>query len=268
MDWRIGTAETRSRFTAVRGHLYAFRVRARDAAGHVSAYSAPAWVTVESVTNGDFEGLFAGWQSGGLLERAVLPVDSPGGGTSNAVRLSTPDYERTVTPVNPGCVDDPGCVPVGAAVISQTVTVPAANMGGQPRLSLWYRILTYDVMFSERYQRYYDTFEVTIVDGGQEYLILRDGNPTQNYGQLVDLGWKFAVVDLDRFAGRTITIRLSSFNRWDNRFNTWTFVDDVQVRSWANGPRLYLPLMNGDGASVLVQAQSAPDTPPQGDGAR
>ncbi len=268
MDWRVGTVATEARFSGVRGRLYAFRVRARDAAGHTSAYSAPAWVTVESVTNGDFEALFAGWQSGGLLERTVLPVDRPGGGTSNAVRLGTPDYERTVTPINPGCVADPGCVPVGAAVISQTVTVPAATMGGQPRLSLWYRILTYDVMFSERYQRYYDTFEVTVVDGGQEYLVLRDGNPTQNYGQLMDLGWKFAVINLDRFVGRTVTIRLSNHNRWDNRFNTWTFVDDVQVRSWASGPRLHLPLVNGGGASVSAQAQPAPDVLPRDRGVR
>ncbi|MCD6291099.1 MAG: hypothetical protein J7M34_11395, partial [Anaerolineae bacterium] len=255
-DWLSGTTETSADFHGTQGYLYGFRVRARDAAGHVSAYSSPKWVIVDSVTNGDFGALFTGWESGGLLERAVLPVEGPSGRVSNAVRLGTPDYERTVTPINPGCTEPPGCVPVGAAVISQTITVPSLTMGSQPHLSLWYHIFTYDVMYSENRKRYYDTFEVTIVDGDEEYLVLRDGNPTQEYGQLKDLGWKFATIDLRRFAGHTITIRLSNYNRWDNLLNTWTFVDDVEVRSWGKSPHCYLPLVGGGGTSPPVQTES------------
>ncbi len=267
INWHPNTTETEAVFHGARGKLYGFRVRARDVAGHVSAYSAPMWVMVEPLVNGDFEAIFNGWQTGGLLEQTVLPAEGPSGRVSNVLRLGSPDYERTVSPVNPGCVEPPGCVPVGAAIISQTITVPPATMGSRPQLSLWYHMFTYDVMFSERYQRYYDTFEITIVDGDQEYLVWRDGNPTQEYGKLMDLGWKFAVIDLSRFAGRTVTIRLSTHNRWDNLFNTWTLVDDIQVRSWDYGPRRYLPLVSG-GAPSAPQVQSAPVLLRREDGVR
>ncbi len=251
-DWQADTKEKSAPFQGRRGRLYAFRVRARDVAGHVSEYSTPRWVAVDSVVNGGFESLFTGWQTGGALERAVLPVEDPSGLKSQAVRLGTPDYERTVTPVNPGCATPPGCVPVGAAMISQTITIPA--WVARPRLSLWYHIFTYDVMYSENRKRYYDTFEVTIVDGEKEHLVLRDGNPTQKYGELMDLGWKYAVIDLSRFAGRTVTIRLSNHNRWDNLLNTWTLVDDVKVLGWARRPHVYLPALSGGGTSAPTKA--------------
>ncbi|HEY65194.1 MAG TPA: fibronectin type III domain-containing protein [Caldilineae bacterium] len=263
-DWRLATAQTSAVFHGARGKIYAFRVRARDAAGHVSEYSPPTWVSVDAVVNGDFDALFTGWNSGGVLERAVVPVDGPAGIRDEAVRLGTPDYERTVEPINPGCATPPGCVPVGAAVISQTIQVPPAS--SRPHLSLWYHIFTYDVMYSEYRKRYYDTFEVTIVAEDKEYLVLRDGNPTQNYGELVDLGWKFAVIDLSKFAGQTVTLRLSNHNRWDNLLNTWTFVDDVQVWGWAKRPRVYMPLVSGGGepSSAKVERIPSPTRPEEG----
>ena len=69
-----------------------------------------------------------------------MPTTRPSG-TNLAARLGSEDYGPSLT--------DPGSVPVGDATIMQTIRVPASSQMRHPTLVFWYRVLTYDVMYSE-----------------------------------------------------------------------------------------------------------------------
>ena len=131
-------------------------------------------------------------------------------------------------------------------------------------LVFWYRVFSYDVMYSQRLQRYVDTFDVTLLDtAGQEIaLLLRDGNPTNVYGALYDTGWKRAFIDLSPYAGQTVQLVLANYNRYDNLFNTWSYADDIQVRDWYGSYRTYLPALSNytqEAAAVGVAVEKGPD---------
>ena len=73
--------------------------------------------------------------------------------------------------------------------------------------------------------------------------MLRDGNDLPQFPEPIefrDLGWQLATFDLTPYAGQTVTLDLSSHNRLDNRFNTWTDVTGIRVRGAAR--RVFLPL--------------------------
>jgi hypothetical protein len=133
---------------------------------------------------------------------------------------------------------------VGNAAISQTITVPSLDQIARPTLSFWYRVYSYDVLYSERLKRFVDTFEVSVYDPAAPApeLLFRTGNVTNRYGVLYDSGWQFATVDLRPYAGRTVQLSFANYNREDNLFNTWSFVDNVQVQDWPYSERHYLPL--------------------------
>jgi len=261
LTWLVNTPMTSSLFAGQRGHTYYFRVRARDRAGHLEEYrggDGDARTAVQAVINNDFESqTFAPWMLYGALsgKSVVTETLSPHGEMSWAAQLGSPDY-------GPG-VDPPGTVPVGRAVISQTVVVPGPNDMIAPALTFWYHIYTYDVLWSERYQKFYDSFEVTIhsSDGITLALALRDGNDVGpdpqfgvDYGVLKDLGWRYGIIDLTPYAGQTIQIVFANHNRWDNRFNTWTFLDDVQIVDRYAFVRRYFPLVTRAGEAQAAVA--------------
>jgi len=62
-----------------------------------------------------------------------------------------------------------------------------------------------------------------------------------------DLGWRLAVLDMSPYAGQTVRLELSNYNRIDNRFNTWTDVYAVRLRDWPWQQRLYLPAVGAPG---------------------
>ncbi len=247
-DWLTRTTLTSAIFNGQRGHTYFFRSRAYDQAGNVGRYTDGTTRTiVETVRNGSFDtGNFSEWETGGLLRKAVVPTEGPEGTIVLAARLGTPDYGPSI--------EEPGQVPVGRAAISQTITVPALDQARRPTLTLWYRVLTYDVIFSQRLQRYIDTFEVTVStpDGQPLALLLRAGNPTNQYGQLYDTGWQWAVLDLSPFAGQTVQLTFANYNREDNLFNTWSFVDEIRVQDWPYNVQGYLPLVAGAGSAAAA----------------
>ena len=74
-----------------------------------------------------------------------------------AVRVLTAQRESV-----PVILEAPGTVPVGSATISQTVRIPTLDQVRRPHLRFWYRVLTYDVTYSQRLQRYVDALEVTL----------------------------------------------------------------------------------------------------------
>lgn len=263
-NWRTATDEVSGLFAGQRGRLYFFRSRARDRAGNEEAYPAgdgDRMVYIEPVANGRFETRdLTSWTHGGELGRRVESLSTHGGGTSYMVVLGNPE-------LGPCYDNQPSTLPVGSAYISQTVYVPAPPDVVAPKLHFWYRILTYDVVWSERYQRYYDSFDVEIAAGGPAQLLLRDGNydPLKvGAGKpVVDLGWKEGVIDLSPYAGQTVTLYFRNSNRVDNYFNTWTYLDDISITDSVTGYKVRVPLvaraLAGTAAGqTLMQAAGGP----------
>ena len=133
-------------------------------------------------------------------------------------------------------------------MISQVVAIPPPSQAQRPVLTFWYRVRTYDVMYSLTRQRSGDTFDVKLCavgtpctglyDGAELALLLRDGNPMNSIvwwdlykptPPLYDTGWKFAMIDLNGFAGQTLQLVFANENRIDNMFNTWSYVDDIRI---------------------------------------
>lgn len=253
-DWLTGTPSIDATFEGERGHTYFFRVAVRDQAGNRQPYGSDlVYATVETVLNGHFDtGNFTDWTASGLLFKAVVPMTGPSGGNVLGARLGSEEYGPSLTA--------PGQVPVDSATISQTLRVPDLSQVARPTLSFWYRVFTYDVMYSERLQRYVDTFEVTLNDltGQPRALLVRDGNPTRTYKVLYDTGWKQVLVDLHAYAGQTVQLVLANYNRHDNLFNTWSYVDDIQVGDWPYSHRVWLSMIAGGGAAQTAEFSAAP----------
>jgi hypothetical protein len=209
-------------------HTYCFRLRTVDKAGNVEYISEPDDCTevseaygpgIEKVflplimmpdANWGFElGSFANWQHGGQLAQSVSTA-VPHSGSYSAL-LGSPGY---------ACSG----VPVGSAWLRRSVTVPSS---GSPTLSFWYRIYTQDKNSTLSDQ--YDLFAVYI-NGSQE--VVKDANVTGDYGcsNLNDLGWKQVNFSLDAYKGQTIEITFYNYNRPDNWYNTYTYVDDISVQ--------------------------------------
>ena len=153
--------------------------------------------------NGDFEHKLECWQSGGQLAQSARCE----GGQCYAV-LGSPDYKCE------------GGVPVGQAWIKQSFQVPET---GGPTLSLRYRIFSYDLSD-------YDFFQVDV--NGQS--VSRFGNT--DWGEsncdrgVWDSGWRFAEFNLSTYRGETIEVTLYNVNSTHEWWNTWTYVDDVDIR--------------------------------------
>lgn len=260
VDWVTNTDTTSRQYTGQPGHTYRFRARARDVAGNLGTYpsSVQLLVQVSPLANGGFDtGSFQGWTLGCTpgFNRTVLREESRWGTQSWMARLGDPVY--TGDPST--WIDDN--VPVGAACMSQTFTVPAASQMLAPRLTFWYHIYTWDVVLGTS-GKLWDSFDVTVTpQGGQPQLVLRDGNYAEEEGTLEDLGWRYAVIDLAPYAGQTITVRFENWNRNDQYYNTWTLVDDVRVRTWLP-PKVRLPVLM-DGFDGTQSAASAPESVPE-----
>jgi len=66
-------------------------------------------------------------------------------------------------------------------------------------------------------------------------LIWRDNydnfpDPSPGCDSRQDLGWKWSTYDLAPFQGQEITLRFENVTRVDGWYNTWTYVDDVQIQ--------------------------------------
>jgi len=164
----------------------------------------PATPTPRPTTlcNGNFDNGLACWQHGGELRQDVKCE----GGQCYAV-LGSPDYK---------CA---GGVPVGEAWIKQSFQVPETV---SPTLSLRYRVLSYDVMS-------FDFFQVSI-----------NGTPVNQFGnaegvsdcnrEVWDSGWQSVELDLSPYIGEELVeVSLRNFNKTHEWWNTWTYVDDIEV---------------------------------------
>jgi len=236
--WLRRVTQTSATFYGQEGHTYAFRVRARDNAGHQQPYTTrprgDMYTHIQVVDNGDFRtGNFQEWETASVGEPGLMlnvkPAEHYTGRSSPAAWLGDPSY---------GGAENPGLVPIGGAVISQTVTVPTLDQMPYPTLEFWYHMVTWDVKYAYSHNRWQDTFEFRILalDGTELDKPLRDGYDGNNppvkgidYAVKHDLGWRRLDYDLRPYAGETVIIEFSNWNRWDNLYNTYTIVDDVAI---------------------------------------
>ena len=256
-DWLVNTNLTSGQYAGQRGHTYGFHVRARDGAGNQGSYpqSAQTLAYVSPLLNGGLDmGNFTGWNLGCLpaFNRSVVTDTTHMGVDGLMARLGDPAYTGDPT------TETDDRVPVGAACISQTFAVPSPDQMLSPMLSFWYHIYTWDVVQGTS-GNLWDSFDVTITRaGGQPQLVLRDGNYVSKEGQLLDLGWRYGVIDLAPYAGRTITVQFENWNRNDRYYNTWTLLDEVLVRS-RSSPRAYLPVLTLDFNGARPAASALPE---------
>jgi tetratricopeptide (TPR) repeat protein len=154
--------------------------------------------------NGNFERDFECWQRGGKLSQDVKCER----GQCYAV-LGSPNYKCE------------GGVPVGEAWIKQPFQVPETV---SPTLSLRYRIFSYDL-------NEYDFFRVSINGQSVSQYGNTDWDESNCERGVWDSGWRFAEFDLSAYGGQTITVTLHNVNSTQDKWwNTWTYVDDVDVR--------------------------------------
>ena len=191
-----------------------------------------------TLTNGDFENNQSGWQfvNNGLPSSIVstTPTDPSTGapdtyipaGAHSAI-LGDPNYPCT-------------SMPLGYAEIRQTFTVPnTAN--AQVWLDFDYIIYSQDASTRSDLDR----FEVYLQDGGNPVLRFSDGNMindpvgcsewrrvpgSENLRDGKANGWATASIDISASKGHTITIYFQNYSRYDNYYNTYTYLDNVRMR--------------------------------------
>ncbi len=266
--WLQETQLTSTQFNGQRGHTHFFRVFARDRAGNRQLVGGTTRVLVQPVLNGGFDNVFGDWTTGGQLPEAVGWTPGPDGEPIQAAHLGSEDYYGPQ-------FEDPGSIPQDSSTISQVITIPPRSQVQWPALTFWYRVQTYDVMYSQTRQRDGDTFDVKLCAvgtlctgpyaGKETKLLLRDGNPMngsvwwdlyKGAPPLYDTGWKAAQIDLRQYAGQTLQFVFANENRIDNKYNTWSYVAEIRI---VDLRRTFAPLISVPG----VRAAAAAIEPPQ-----
>lgn len=223
---------------------------------HLSPYTLTVEDIPQPVANGDFEK--SGWTpwahgkgpfnwdgsnyGSGLTATIVLSA-------SHQARLGNPFYN-----------DKNGAIPVGYTYISQTIYVPA----NVPKLTLSYRVHSFDTIYGLTRNEYFDSLEVSInrppgqitrtqreavgcrgnalnpnnttytvsADG----LVFCGGGPVGNATEW-DSGWRKVNLDLSAFAGNKVTLYAAVWSReytsaeWNDHAhcNTYAYLDDVTM---------------------------------------
>ena len=269
--WLNGVTATSGTYDGQRGQLISFRVRAIDAAGNISPWATAGGrntVLVDAIDNGAFDSQnFDGWNTAATLGLSLIQeTDLNPGQIVPAARLGSPIWQACA---------DPGNIPTlecgdSWSGISQQLTVPSLADVSQPKLEFWYRVQSYDqitttaTIWNIRCPidppppfRWVDSFDVTVQGSGatEADVLLRAGNREAQFPEPIELRdsqWQRAEIDLSAYAGQTVTLQLSSHNRLDSRFNTYTDVYGMRVRG--DLPKVFLPL-------APINAQAAVEPP-------
>lgn len=167
--------------------------------------------------NGSFEtGAFPPWNHsgpGGPMVASV--VANPAAGCfpgSYTARLGTP-----------GQVED-NTIPEGEVRVEQQFNVP----GGATQLIVKYQIFSYDIIYGPSQNRNYDWFNVTL--NGTP--VFTGGNPatSSNGNTLWQSGCQSKTFNISAYAGKNMSLGFSLFNTNGKVFNTWAYVDSVQIK--------------------------------------
>ncbi len=168
------------------------------------------------LTNGSFEtGAFSPWTRGGpggpmVASVVANPLSSCFSGSYTAM-LGTPGQLKNNT------------IPIGEVNFVQQFHVPP----GSSQLIFKYQVFSYDIIKGSS-GRLYDRFEVTI----NNTPVLTDGNPDgSSDGKILwQSGCQTGSLNVSAFAGQNITLKFSVYNLTYPSYNTWAYVDNVQVQ--------------------------------------
>jgi hypothetical protein len=178
----------------------------------VAPTQTPTATPMPALVNGGFESGLVGWASGGSYAQPQVRMDVVRSG-ARSVALGNPD-EACSSSTGPRR---------GDSWLSQVIRVPNTNA---PQLEVWYRIFTWDS--NSQLSDSFDRFEIWL----NSTRIHRDANRDGVYGcgrPATDLGWRRFTYDLSAYRGQQVTLKLSNVVWPDEAFNTWTYVDDVQI---------------------------------------
>jgi uncharacterized repeat protein (TIGR01451 family) len=180
-------------------------------------------------TNGSFEYGLSGWRvvENPLPVRVADGVDErPSGSTSPADGAKVILLGRT----------DLKCdeIPVGYAAVEQTFSVPASAT----ELAFEYIMWTQDASPSDKYDRFevYINDELEFADGNQVSTGLscskwrRVPGPDNPRGGQTG-GWATKKIDISAYASQIITVSFRNYSRFDNWYNTYTYIDNVRIET-------------------------------------
>lgn len=194
-----------------------YYVEVRPAGQADPAYASPYNLEVKDspqpVINGGFEADLSGWTpSGGLGYSVVGGVDGANGQSAL--------IGRTTYMCRNG-------VPLDYASLSQSMVVFQPTVGQNIKLRFRYRIYTNDR--NRNLTDDFDSFDVLVNNNR----VFRDANQTLFDECRVppfDLGWKWGEYEFTpEQIGTTVTISFQVHNRGDRYYNTYVYLDDVQV---------------------------------------
>jgi len=260
LDGTVFTISNTYSATVLSDGTYTWTVRAYDSVGNYGGYATERalivdtrkWIYLPLVlrnyapfANGSFENGWNPWGHDGELRQSLTQDDhAPDAEGQWSVLLGDPGYRNL------------GGVPVGSGRIWQTFSVPRSD---NPEIIIWYRIYTHDVVWGAHTSKYYDSFEIYIKDvdwseannpdpgdtwrktrcrdslgvpdANNSGLVFCDGNDfnPSNEGPAKDLDWRSVTLNLKEFEGQNITLYLAIFNRVDGWYNTWIYIDDIQL---------------------------------------
>lgn len=174
--------------------------------------------------NGSFEKGLAGWTIPGgvklptnVVNRAERDETLPVVG-DNMVLLGDPKY---------ACDD----VPIGHAAVEQEFIVPSDAIS----MTFDYIIWTQDVSLDE----HYDRFEVYIWRSNESFPddpVYHNGNQETegvscaNWWRIPEeSGWETEEINLAEYQGQRVTVSFRVYNRQDNWYNTYAYLDNVQI---------------------------------------
>jgi hypothetical protein len=179
-----------------------------DALSDLYAISLPAVQRDHSpLTGGGFEAGWTDWAHGGVLPQTVTGDDARSG--SLAVRLGDPTFACR------------GGVPIGSAWMQRTISIPVS---GVSTMRVHYKILSEDKFAGAGYDR----FQI-LLNGA---VVMLDGNQTSIYNcdyPPQSAGWEHFDLEVTPHSGQNITLRLENWNDFDQWYNTWTYVDDIEL---------------------------------------
>lgn len=195
--------------------------------------------------NGGFEDALIGWQTNGQMSVSTVDTPTTPAASLRSARLGGDDQ-----------VYADGQVPTGYGAAWQSFSVPNTSA---PKMIVRYRVRTHDAMVGTT--KYYDDFELSIdrapvdvTDSERDALGCRsttplsstftapvpaagglavcDGNrgtPTK-LPTLYDTDWRTVTLDLSQVKAKgNITVYLANWNRNDRFWNTWTYVDSIEL---------------------------------------
>jgi hypothetical protein len=197
-------------------------IETQESINQVNVWLPAIFKNYPNLANGDFEQGTKGWTlTDKGLSAQVIPSNQGETIGTRALLLGDPDYPCT-------------SVPVGSAEASQSFGVPYAPNAANIELRFKYVMYTQNSSF--------DSFEVHINNAPTPAFLDRNlssgalscdtwyrvpgpGNPRGGK----TTGWATGSVDLSSYIGEIITVSFQNHNTTDNTYNTYTYLDEVEI---------------------------------------